>query len=161
MSNIYVMRDEFAPAEEMLELVLDEFPEDVGAMNDLGYLWAERNIHLQRAFRMILRAVAEEPENLAYLDSLGWIQYRLGKFGDAVETLEKAAVGEDPDGVILDHLAEAYWKNKQRRKAMTAWRRALKNFEKQQDQQQVERVQGKLQRGSKSGDVKVKEPAPR
>ena len=57
---------------------------------------------------MIKTAVAAEPENRAYLDSLGWIDYRLGRYAEAVVQLEKAIDEKQPDGTILDHLGDAY-----------------------------------------------------
>jgi hypothetical protein len=49
--------------------------DDAGADNDLGFLWADANKHLDRALKMIVTAVAAEPENRAYRDSLGWVYY--------------------------------------------------------------------------------------
>ena len=108
LSNICVQQNNMEAAEEWLEQVLDEFPEDIGALNDLGYLWADQDKHLQRALDMVRRAVEGEPDNAAYRDSLGWALYRLGRYPEAVQELEKAAAGDDPDGVILDHLGDAY-----------------------------------------------------
>jgi tetratricopeptide (TPR) repeat protein len=97
LSNLCVLTKRLPEAEECLEQVLDEFPDDVGASNDLGYLWADEGKHLQRSLAMIQRAVAAEPDNMAYRDSLGWIYYRLGRFPDAVTELEKAlALGKQP-----------------------------------------------------------------
>ena len=144
LSTLSLREGNFPEAERWLEEVLDEFPEDVGAFNDLGYLWADRDIHLQRALMMIQRAVAAEPDNTAYRDSLGWVYYRLGRYADAVRELEKAA-GQTADGVILDHLGDAYSKLQQPDKAQAAWRRALAVFEEQDDTQQVESVRTKIQ----------------
>ena len=55
-------------------------------------------------------AVAAEPENRAYRDSLGWVFYRLGRFPEAVAELEKAVDEKQPDGTVLDHLGDAYEK---------------------------------------------------
>jgi len=129
LSNICVHQDRIADAEEWLEQVLDEYPENIGAMNDLGYLWADEGKHLQRAYGMIQKAVEAEPDNVAYLDSLGWVLYRLGRYEDAVRELEKAAASDDPDGVILDHLGDAYLKANQKEKALETWRRAVEQLE--------------------------------
>lgn len=129
LSNICVHQHRFADAEEWLEQVLDEFPENIGAMNDLGYLWADEGKHLQRSYSMVQKAVEAEPENVAYLDSLGWVLYRLGRYEDAVRELEKATAGEDPDGIILDHLGDAYLKADQKKKALETWRRAVGRLE--------------------------------
>ncbi len=79
-------------------------------MNDLGYLWADENRHLSRAMKMIRKAVEAEPDNGAYRDSLGWVLYRLGRYEEAIAELEKAAERQ-PDGVIFDHLGDAYRKS--------------------------------------------------
>ena len=107
LSNVCVHLDRNAEAEEWLEQILDEFPDDVGADNDLGYLWAERGVHPQRALRMTRRAALAEPDNIAYLDSYGWALFRLGQYEEAVKQLRRAVDNEAPDGVILDHLGDA------------------------------------------------------
>jgi len=126
LSNLCVLQDRLATAEEWLEQVLDEFPEDVGASNDLGYLWADRGEHLRRALSMIRRAVKAAPENAAYRDSLGWAYFRSGQYGEAVRELEQATDNANPDGVILDHLGDAYLQLGKKQKALEAWRRAVK-----------------------------------
>jgi tetratricopeptide (TPR) repeat protein len=135
LSNICIQRDEMPPAEEWLQQVLDEFPEDVGALNDLGYLWVDQNKHLNRSLEMIKVAVEAEPDNVAYRDSLGWAYYRLGRYDEAVKELGKAVAGEeDPDGVILDHLGDAHLQAGNKDKALAAWQRAVKDFaEKNED----------------------------
>lgn len=130
LSNMCVIDDKSGDAQEWLEQVLDEFPDDVSALNDLGYLWAEENRNLRRAHEMIQKAVAEEPENGAYRDSLGWVLYRLGRHDEAVAELQKAASDKQPDAVILDHLGDALLKVKQPKKAEDAWRRAAEAFRK-------------------------------
>jgi tetratricopeptide (TPR) repeat protein len=133
LSHVCTKLDNNAEAEEWLEQVLDEFPDDPGALNDLGYLWTEQGKNLQWARQMIQKAVDSEPENAAYLDSLGWAYYRLGQYAEAVQWLEKAAAGDEPDGVILDHLGDAYWKVDQPDKAVEAWRKAVEAFETSED----------------------------
>ena len=143
LSNLSVLANKIPQAQEWLEQVLDEFPDDVSAMNDLGYLWVERNQHLERAVRMIQKAIDAEPKNPAYRDSLGWALYRLGRYEEAIRELEKAA-GGDPDPVILDHLGDAYAKAKQPDKAQTAWRRAAEGFQKANEADKAKAVQAKI-----------------
>jgi tetratricopeptide (TPR) repeat protein len=145
LSNICVQENNMEEAEEWLEQVLDEFPEDIGALNDLGYLWADQNKHLQRALDMVRRAVEGEPDNAAYRDSLGWVLYRLGRYPEAVQELEKAAAGDDPDGVILDHLGDAYVKANRRPDAVAAWRRAVAAFAKEDEQAKRQATQQKIE----------------
>jgi len=144
LSNICVRQDRIPEAEEWLQRVLDEFPEDVGAMNDLGYLWTDQGKHLTRSLAMVREAVQAEPDNIAYRDSLGWAYYRLGRYEEAVKELEKAADDEDPDGVILDHLGDAYLQVKDPAKAIAAWRKAITAFEKEKESEKLRATQEKI-----------------
>lgn len=146
LSNICVQQDRFEDGAEWLEQVLDEFPRDPGALNDLGYLWAEKGAHPQRALRMVRQAVEAEPDNAAYQDSLGWALFQVGRTDEALKHLEKAIElqGESPDGMILDHLGDVYQKLDQRDKAQDAWRRAAAAFEKTDDTDSQAKVKKKL-----------------
>jgi tetratricopeptide (TPR) repeat protein len=145
LSNIAVASEKTADAVEWLEQILDEFPEDVSALNDLGYLWADRGEHLPRALAMIEKAVAADPKNAAYLDSHGWVLYRLGRVKEAIERLERAVNLEaEPDGVMLDHLGDAYAADGRQEEAQKAWSRAIEAFEKSGDADKIKAVQKKL-----------------
>ena len=77
-------------------------PKHDGSLNTLGYIYVERNEHLDEAIDLISRAITVDPENGAYLDSLGWAYYKKGKFAEALEALLKAdKVMQDP--TIKDH----------------------------------------------------------
>jgi tetratricopeptide (TPR) repeat protein len=125
LSSICVYLGRATEAEEWLEQVLDEFPDHVGTMNDLGYLWADRGVHLQRALQMIDQAVQAEPDNAAYRDSYGWVLFRLGRHAEAAVQLRRAADVPMPDPVILDHLGDVLLCTEGRPAAVDAWRRAL------------------------------------
>jgi len=129
LSHLEVQRGDKKKAEEWLEEVLDEFPDDVSAMNDLGYLWTDQGLHLQRSLRMVRQAVQTEPENAAYRDSLGWALFRLGRLQQAVVALEKAA-DDLPEGEILDHLGEVYHKLGKTERAADVWRKAARAYRK-------------------------------
>ena len=144
LSNVCVMRKDLDEAEEWLEQILDEFPGDTGALNDLGFLYADRGKRLERSLEMVTKAVEVEPENEAYLDSLGWVLFRLGDYVRAVGYLEKASDRENPDGVILDHLGDVYWKLLRYEEARQVWRRALQAFGKVDDQEQLEKTDAKI-----------------
>ncbi|HEX5442532.1 MAG TPA: tetratricopeptide repeat protein [Pirellulales bacterium] len=144
LSGVAVQQHALAISEEWLEQVLDEFPEDVGAQNDLGYLWADEGKHLHMALAMIEHAVQAEPDNTAYRDSLGWIYHRLGRHAEAVAELEKAVAGAKPDGVMLEHLGDAAQAAGQTDKARDAWQKALAAFEKEPDAEKTEAVKNKL-----------------
>jgi len=149
LSHLALLEDKFEEAVEWLEQVLDEFPEDPSALNDLGYIWADRNMRLKRAFRMIQKAVQADPNNPAYRDSLGWVLFRQGRLEEALTELEKAAQAE-PDPVILDHLGDVYKASGKVPEARESWQRALQKFLEQNDSEGAEKVRKKLEAASET-----------
>jgi tetratricopeptide (TPR) repeat protein len=148
LSNICVNEGKLAESEEWLEQVLDEFPEDIGAQNDLGYLWADAGKHLELALRMIRTAVESDPKNIAYRDSLGWVLFRLGNYPEAVAELKAAAASaqKEPDATILDHLAEALLKSGDAAGAKENWNRAAETFDKLSEPDKAKQVREKIVR---------------
>lgn len=144
LSNLCVILGHSAEGEEWLEQVLDEFPEDPSALNDLGYVWAEQRKHLHRALRMLEKAVASDPENLAYRDSLGWAYYQSGRYDEALVEIRKAAESETPDAVILDHLGDVYHQLGSTDEARSAWRRAAEAFRSDGDSPKAAAVEAKF-----------------
>src|SRR5216117_43949 len=81
------------------------------AYNYLGYMWADHNMQLEEAEQMIRRALEMEPNNASYLDSLGWVEFRKGKFDQALADLLRAAKNMDrEDPVVLEHIGDTYLK---------------------------------------------------
>ncbi len=144
LSNTCVYDHRLDEAEEWLQRVLDEFPQDTSAMNDLGYLLADRGKSLRRALQMIQRAVAAEPENAAYRDSLGWALYRLGDYQEAVVQLKQAADGNDPDPIILEHLGDALLQSGEIQAAVATWQRALEVLDVRPVPEQREKIEEKI-----------------
>lgn len=95
------------------------------AMNYLGYLDAEAGVNLDEARTLIARALELDPENGAYLDSLGWVYYKMGKLDQAIRFLEDAAAHEESDPVVFDHLGEAHFARGHWDDARRHWQRAL------------------------------------
>ena len=88
-------------------------------------MWAEQNSHLEEAEAMIKRALQVEPNNGAYLDSLGWVEFRQGKFEQALGDLLRASqnISRD-DPVVFDHVGDAYMKLNKAAQALEAWQKA-------------------------------------
>jgi tetratricopeptide (TPR) repeat protein len=147
LSNIAVHLKRMPDAEQWLEEVLDEFPEEIGALNDLGYLWCDQNKHLSRSLVMVQAAVKGDPENAAYRDSLGWAYHRLGRHAEAVEHLEKAVeqMKDSPDGVLFDHLGDAYHAAGRKDDARKAWQQAIEQFKKDKEQEQLDKTRAKME----------------
>lgn len=144
VSNLYVLLADLPKAEEMLEQVLDEFPDDPGAMNDLGYLWADQGKNLSTALEMVQKALASDPENFAYQDSVGWALHRLGRNEEAVQYLEKACKQESPDGVLLEHLADILAALGRQEEAKANWTKAIEALQKQGETQKIDVIRKKL-----------------
>jgi tetratricopeptide (TPR) repeat protein len=95
------------------------------ALNYLGYLWIERGENLGEAMRLVREAVRIEPDNGAYVDSLGWGEYQQGRYPQAVELLERAARLLPDDATVLEHLGDARAADGDLPGATAAYRRAL------------------------------------
>ncbi len=115
----------FAEAEEQFQKVLASDPENAAALNYLGYMLADQNVKLEEAFGYIKRAVDLAPTNGAYLDSLGWAYFRLGKYELAEDNLLKASQKINTDPTVHDHLGDLYQKTGRLKLAATNWERAL------------------------------------
>ena len=95
------------------------------ACNYLAFMWAEQNMHLDEATEMIQRALQTDPNNGAYLDSLGWIEYRQGKYEVALNDLLRAVKSmPHDDAVVFDHLGDTYLKLNRIPEAREAWEKA-------------------------------------
>ncbi|MFQ6017340.1 MAG: tetratricopeptide repeat protein [Kiloniellaceae bacterium] len=112
-------------AEEDLLRALELEPEQPLVMNYLAYSWVEKKLNLDKAKRMLARAVELRPRDGYIIDSLGWVYYRLGEYDRGVKFLEQAVELRPQDPVINDHLGDAYWRVGRRQEARFQWRRAL------------------------------------
>jgi tetratricopeptide (TPR) repeat protein len=96
------------------------------AYNYMGYMWADHNMNLNEAEAMIRRALESEPNNASYLDSLGWVEFRKGKFDQALSDLLRAAkAAEREDPVVFEHIGDTYLKLNRIPEALEAWKKAL------------------------------------
>ena len=96
------------------------------AYNYVAFMWAEHNMHLDEAEDMVGRALQFDPNNGAYLDTLGWVQYRKGKFEEALTQLLRAAENlTRPDPVVLEHIGDTYAKLNRNPQALEFWQKAV------------------------------------
>ena len=114
-----------AESEAAFEQLLSERPDHAAGLNYLGYMWAERGENLSRALEMIQKAVDLDPGNGAYLDSLGWAYFQLGKFDLAEKNLRLASELNPDDPTIEEHLGDLCEKQGEVGKARSHWKRAL------------------------------------
>ena len=151
--TFYNMAQELAPDEPRVHFYLGAYYEKLGqqetavrelrkaieldedfadAYNYLGYMFAEEGKNLDEAVELIQKAVALDPENGAYIDSLGWAYFKQGRVDEALAELERAVVLEPDDAVVRDHLGDVYFEKGLRDKAAAAWRESLKLDPKQE-----------------------------
>ncbi len=96
------------------------------AYNYLGFMWADHNMHLEEAEEMINRALELDPSNGAYLDSRGWLNFRKGKYNEALEDLLRAVQNlPKPDATVFEHVGDTYSKLNRITQALDFWQKAL------------------------------------
>lgn len=112
-------------AEADFRTALELEPDQPQVLNYLGYSLVEKQVKLDEALSMIERAVAARPDSGYIVDSLGWVLFRLGRYGEAVEHMERAVELMPVDPVVNDHLGDVYWAVGRTREAEFQWSRAL------------------------------------
>ena len=100
-------------------------PNNADALNALGYTLADRTRNQAEALTLIEKALALKPDEPAIIDSMGWVQYKLGHLKEAVEHL-RAAYARQPDPEIAAHLGEVLWMSGQKGEAKKIWAQARK-----------------------------------
>jgi tetratricopeptide (TPR) repeat protein len=129
--------------------VVAEDPRNAMALNYLGYMLADRGTRLEEALGYIRRALVVDPQNGAYLDSLGWVYFKMGKLELAEENLRKASDRISNDPTVHDHLADVYQKTGRLKMAVAHWERSLAEWNRtipaEVDATEVAKVQKKLE----------------
>ena len=115
----------YEPAEQFFRQALEVDPNSSMTMNYLGYMMADKGIKLTEALSLIRKAVELEPMNGAYLDSLGWVYFKLGQYELAEENLRQAVERDQTDPTVHDHLGDLYEKTGRIRLAAAQWELSL------------------------------------
>ncbi len=116
-------------------------PDQPQVLNYLAYSWVDQGINIEKARKMLERAVELRPYDGYIIDSLGWALYRIGDMPKAVEYLEKAVLLQTNDWAINDHLGDAYWAVGRKYEARFQWRHALSL---KPDQKRVAAIKAKI-----------------
>jgi len=124
-----------------MKKIIEIDPKDAGALNYLGYSYADQGVNLDEALLLIKRAYDLRPDDGYITDSLGWIYFKKGNYKKAVEYLEKAAELTSHDTIVSDHLGDAYQKANQLQEALSSYQKALSNTE---DKNRVPELQKKI-----------------
>lgn len=123
-SVLFQELNELAPMEADLRKIILLDPGNPVAYNSLGYTLADRTERYQEAYELIRKAVELAPNDPAIIDSLGWVQFKLGMYDEARRNLERA-YELFPDPEVAAHLGEVYWVQGDRAAANRIWRDAL------------------------------------
>jgi len=128
--DTYQREKKYDEAEAEFRKILAINPQSAATLNYLGYMNADRDVRLEESLTFIKQAVSLEPTNGAYLDSLGWAYFKLGKYDLAEENLAKASMRMDSDPTVQDHLGDLYQKTGRLKLAAAHWERAVEEWNK-------------------------------
>jgi tetratricopeptide (TPR) repeat protein len=128
LGAIYERQKLFDRAEVEFKKVLAVDPQNAAALNYYGYMLGDLGIRLDEAEMMVKKALEQDAYNGAYLDSLGWIYYKQGKYAEAETQLRKAVERESHDPTIHSHLGDVYAKTARPELAAAQWERSLEEW---------------------------------
>lgn len=117
--------DQLDLLESDLKTILKKDPNNAMALNALGYTLADRTQRLDEAFKFISRAIELSPNDPAIMDSMGWLQYRMGNYEKALSYLQSALILSQDDEIAA-HLGEVLWVSGDKTGARKVWKEALK-----------------------------------
>jgi tetratricopeptide (TPR) repeat protein len=150
--DLYQRQKKFDQAETEFRKVLASTspsdPQAAATLNYLGYMNADRGVKLEESLNYIKQALSLDPNNYAYLDSLGWAYFKLGKYEQAEENLTKAESHVSTDPTVQEHLGDLYQKTNRLKLAAAHWDRAVQEWNKtvaaEVDTEAFAKVQQKL-----------------
>ena len=125
LAALYDKEGAFEGAVKEFRYLIKSSPKCADALNYLGYMFAEKGINLNEAEELIKNALKIEPNNGYFIDSLGWVYFKMGFFKDALRELKRAVQFTKNDPIIFDHLGDAYIKNGMYQEAISAWQKSL------------------------------------
>jgi tetratricopeptide (TPR) repeat protein len=115
----------YTQLDSLYKQALGIHPDNDLILNNYAYSLAERNLMLDYALSLSSKAVEKQPENGAYLDTKGWIYYKLGRYDQALEWIKKSLENREESAVVIEHLGDVYIKLGKQSEAKIYWRRAL------------------------------------
>ncbi len=116
-------------AEAEFRKILEIDPDHAATLNYLGYMLADRNVKLAEALQLITKALDKDPNNGAYLDSLGWVYFKMNRLPEAEENLRQALQRTPRDATVHDHMGDVLLRESKIKEAIAQWQISLKEFE--------------------------------
>ena len=161
--SLYERQQKYDLAESAFKSVIASNPRHSGALNYYGYMLAERGVRLDEAVELINRALAEDPGNASYLDSMGWARFKQDRLQEAEEYLRKAVNRNGHNPEILAHLGDVLAKSGRDDLAAQEWEKALAEWRRaspaEQEPAKITELEQKLTR-LKSRVAQQAAPAP-
>lgn len=117
-------------AETEFRKILEVNPDNAPALNYLGYMLADRNVKLSEALTLITKALDIEPNSGAYLDSLGWVYFKMNRLQEAEENLRQALVRTPRDATVHDHMGDVLLRESKVKEAIAQWQMSIQEFDK-------------------------------
>ena len=134
----------YADMEKILRSIISAHPDYAQAYNALGFSFAERNLNLREAKKLIVKALEFSPDDPFITDSMGWVEFKLGNNLEALAILRQAYTAK-PDSEIAAHLGEVMWTLKKNEDAIRTWDEGLKiNPENETLLETIKRLKSKL-----------------
>jgi tetratricopeptide (TPR) repeat protein len=132
---IHFLRGTLGDREKNYDLAESEFhkalaidSQNATVLNYIGYMNADRGVKLNEALEQIKKAVDLDPQNYAFLDSLGWVYFKLGQYTEASLNLQKAVERSSTDPTVHDHLGQVYEKTGKLKLAVAQWERSMTEY---------------------------------
>lgn len=136
---IYNTLKNFEQSDSVYERALELDPQNALINNNYAYSLSERDLQLDRALQMVKISIAADSANSSYLDTIGWVYFKLKDYKQAKFYVEKAIEIDGENAVVLEHLGDILYKMGQQSKAKEIWQEALKlDSENKQLQQKIE-----------------------
>lgn len=125
MGLIYDSKKLFNKSDSIYSIAVSIDSTDILILNNFAYSLAERGINLDKALSMVNISLEKDPENSSYLDTKGWIYFKLGEYDKAKEYIEKAIKLDAQNSTLFEHLGDIYFKLNEISKAHNYWNEAL------------------------------------
>jgi tetratricopeptide (TPR) repeat protein len=126
LALVYDGMKRFGESDSLYELALSLSPDNDLVLNNFAYSLADRGIQMDRALEMSKKAIAAKPDNPSYLDTIGWIYFRLGEYARAESYILRAMEQGEVSAVVYEHLGDVYYKLDNHDRAIEYWNKALK-----------------------------------
>jgi tetratricopeptide (TPR) repeat protein len=127
LGDSYFQLKDHEKSDEAYENVLKIDPANVLVLNNYAYYLSLRGQSLEKAEQMAKKAVELEPDNSSYLDTYGWVLFKMGKYDEAKTWIEKAIAKGEESAVVIEHYGDVLWKLNDKKEAVKYWEKALKS----------------------------------